>query len=425
MESRNHPVQTPSADSEALDAIPNLGSKNTALSQIGRQGRAAKPKAGASGRRKREFISEENKDASYWEKRRKNNEAAKRSREKRRINDMVLENRVMALNEENLRLKTELLQLKLRFGLISAASFVEKTQQISRAAENKRASENPHLSSAHIPTNSDSSEAELITQSEGQAALPKYPSQGSLSDFSDASSLDCPEPATSDMKREGAGAHGIASRHHGHVQEHHGRHQPAANQRSVILYSGGSYVTRHQVDPKRTGSGDRPTPCTLETLSEVAQQLASRSPDEPNCDYAKRKADVHHTLLDHHLHQNVYLSEPPALTYEGDHRDDHRFSSSSDGDPHSSDKEASSDDESPSSSSSEAVKTTALPHKLRLKHRAASHEESTSSTSASSALPQYGQNLTQGADAPPEPSPCRSSARTGSGPRGGTKKKCD
>uniref|UniRef100_A0A670Y0G0 BZIP domain-containing protein n=1 Tax=Pseudonaja textilis TaxID=8673 RepID=A0A670Y0G0_PSETE len=62
--------------------------------------------------RKREFISDEKKDASYWEKRRKNNEAAKRSREKRRFNDLVLENKVLALNEENVRLKTELLQLK-------------------------------------------------------------------------------------------------------------------------------------------------------------------------------------------------------------------------------------------------------------------------------------------------------------------------
>uniref|UniRef100_A0A8D0DTT5 BZIP domain-containing protein n=1 Tax=Salvator merianae TaxID=96440 RepID=A0A8D0DTT5_SALMN len=61
----------------------------------------------------KKFISDEKKDANYWEKRRKNNEAAKRSREKRRFNDLVLENRVLALNEENVRLKTELLQLKL------------------------------------------------------------------------------------------------------------------------------------------------------------------------------------------------------------------------------------------------------------------------------------------------------------------------
>ncbi|MCJ8736429.1 hypothetical protein PDJAM_G00012430 [Pangasius djambal] len=464
MESRNHPVQTPSADSEALDVIPNVGSENAASPRIisnARQGRVGKPKPNVNCRRKREFISEENKDASYWEKRRKNNEAAKRSREKRRLNDMVLENRVMALNEENLRLKMELLQLKLRFGLISAASYMEKTQQISTAAENKRTSENLQLPSAHVLMNSDSSETEQITQSEGQASLPKYPSRGSLSDFSDGSSMDCPEPATYDMKRESAGVHagvinGVSSRHHGqvqnhhgNVQEHHGSHQPASNQRSVILYSSGSYVTQNQADPKQTGSGDPPRAYALETLSEVAQQLASGSLDVPNYDDAKTKADVHYTLQDQHLldeanpqHQNIYLTEPSALTCEGDLRDD-RFSSlskdtsSSDGDPHSSDKEASTDDESPSSSSSETgqsshsgqnggtVKTTALPHKLRLKHRAVSNEDSTSNSSASSALLQCGLILTQSADAPPEPSPCRGSVRTGAGSRGGRNKKRD
>lgn len=68
-------------------------------------------------RRKREFIPEEKKDALYWEKRRKNNEAAKRSREKRRINDYVLETHLVALKEENTRLSTELMAIKLQFGL--------------------------------------------------------------------------------------------------------------------------------------------------------------------------------------------------------------------------------------------------------------------------------------------------------------------
>ncbi|KAK6468729.1 nuclear factor interleukin-3-regulated protein-like [Huso huso] len=69
-------------------------------------------------RRKREFTPNEKKDEGYWDKRRKNNEAAKRSREKRRVNDMVLENRILALLEENARLKAELLAIKFRFGLI-------------------------------------------------------------------------------------------------------------------------------------------------------------------------------------------------------------------------------------------------------------------------------------------------------------------
>ncbi|XP_039667787.1 nuclear factor interleukin-3-regulated protein-like [Perca fluviatilis] len=74
-------------------------------------------------RRKREFIPEERKDALYWEKRRKNNEAAKRSREKRRMNDYVLETHLMAMKEENTRLSAELMAIKLRFGLIHPAPF--------------------------------------------------------------------------------------------------------------------------------------------------------------------------------------------------------------------------------------------------------------------------------------------------------------
>lgn len=73
-------------------------------------------------RRKREFIPVDKKDDGYWDKRRKNNEAAKRSREKRRVNDMVLESRVLALLEENARLRAELLALKFRFGLVKDPS---------------------------------------------------------------------------------------------------------------------------------------------------------------------------------------------------------------------------------------------------------------------------------------------------------------
>ncbi|XP_072319525.1 nuclear factor interleukin-3-regulated protein-like [Eucyclogobius newberryi] len=79
---------------------------------------------GNSVRRKREFIPDEKKDDGYWDKRKKNNEAAKRSREKRRANDMVLERRVLGLLEENARLRAEMLALKFRFGLVKDPSEV-------------------------------------------------------------------------------------------------------------------------------------------------------------------------------------------------------------------------------------------------------------------------------------------------------------
>ncbi|XP_076020443.1 nuclear factor interleukin-3-regulated protein [Genypterus blacodes] len=90
-------------------------------------------KAKTANRRKREFIPDEKKDNQYWERRRKNNEAAKRSREKRRINDVVLENKLMALGEENTSLKTELLSLKLKFGLVSSAAYAKEVQKLSSA----------------------------------------------------------------------------------------------------------------------------------------------------------------------------------------------------------------------------------------------------------------------------------------------------
>ncbi|XP_014025226.1 nuclear factor interleukin-3-regulated protein [Salmo salar] len=95
-------------------------------------------------RRKREFIPEEKKDVTYWEKRRKNNEAAKRSREKRRVNDYVLESRLAAMNKENARLNTELLALKLHFGLVSPAGYAAHQSSLLRL-------HHAHTHSPHSP----------------------------------------------------------------------------------------------------------------------------------------------------------------------------------------------------------------------------------------------------------------------------------
>ncbi|TNN41308.1 Nuclear factor interleukin-3-regulated protein [Liparis tanakae] len=108
-----------SSTDEAVSILTSGGL--LARSLLGR-GSAVKRKESPSSpggvRRQREFIPVDKKDEGYWDKRRKNNEAAKRSREKRRVNDMVLEGRVLALLEENARLRAELLALKFRFGLV-------------------------------------------------------------------------------------------------------------------------------------------------------------------------------------------------------------------------------------------------------------------------------------------------------------------
>nr|XP_009665475.1 PREDICTED: nuclear factor interleukin-3-regulated protein-like [Struthio camelus australis] len=102
--------------------MENFMAPLSTVSELGLQHSKAKflhNKVSGPSRRKREFMPDEKKDNMYWEKRRKNNEAAKRSREKRRLNDFAMETQLAALSEENAILRTELLSLKLRFGLIS------------------------------------------------------------------------------------------------------------------------------------------------------------------------------------------------------------------------------------------------------------------------------------------------------------------
>jgi hypothetical protein len=53
-------------------------------------------------RKRRDFIPNDMKDDHYWERRRKNNLAAKRSREKRRLNDIVLGNNSSLIKQKEI-----------------------------------------------------------------------------------------------------------------------------------------------------------------------------------------------------------------------------------------------------------------------------------------------------------------------------------
>ncbi|XP_053558359.1 nuclear factor interleukin-3-regulated protein [Bombina bombina] len=136
----------------------------------------------SSCRRKREFIPDEKKDAMYWEKRRKNNEAAKRSREKRRLNDLVLESKLMALGEENANLKTELLSLKLKFGLITSASYAQEIQKVTNSTA--------AYFQEYTSSKSFSSDHEHSLMSSSCISVIKHSPQSSLSDVSETSSVE-------------------------------------------------------------------------------------------------------------------------------------------------------------------------------------------------------------------------------------------
>lgn len=515
MESLASPIPTNCSMNKTVDNLETFSGYNNPVSSPEVHPRPARAlskssKQNMTCRRKREFISDEKKDASYWEKRRKNNEAAKRSREKRRLNDMVLENRVIALNDENVRLKTELLQLKLRFGLISAASYMEKSQQIGgsvsgssggSSSSSSRFYPSGYSSSSQVMMNSDSSETELSGRGDERAQLVKYSPRGSLSDMSDGSSRDSPEPMSYDIKQEGAGLemeiangtttqvmfnvhrelptphhqHNFQTGYHNHQQQQRRQQETMIStvappvqtaQRSVILYRSSSIsypmessrpqeMTQHKLPQSTEGSNG-----STESLAEVTKQLERKTLDSPHHDYSDGEATERQAYMVHH-HQQLSLDtqkegdsmapdllhrqeeegdeaqlyqhlsfhspqdeEPPVLTYEGGPRNEGYYqghsrkdTSSSDGDPRSSDKDASTDDECPSSSSSDTgsyhqqsplaggpnssphsqsrdshaeLKGTALPHKLRLKHRALSNGGATSQESpAGHPLPQH------------------------------------
>lgn len=69
-----------------------------------------------SRRKKRAFIPDEKKDPTYWSQRSKNNLSAKRSRVKRRMNDLVLETKLTQLSNENQVLRAKIDMLARKFG---------------------------------------------------------------------------------------------------------------------------------------------------------------------------------------------------------------------------------------------------------------------------------------------------------------------
>ncbi|XP_062954602.1 nuclear factor interleukin-3-regulated protein [Cynocephalus volans] len=149
------------------------------------EGSVGKNKSSAC-RRKREFIPDEKKDAMYWEKRRKNNEAAKRSREKRRLNDLVLENKLIALGEENATLKAELLSLKLKFGLISSTAYAQEVQKLSNSTAVYF--QDYQTSKSSVSSFVDEQEPAMVASS--CISVIKHSPQSSVSDVSEVASLD-------------------------------------------------------------------------------------------------------------------------------------------------------------------------------------------------------------------------------------------
>jgi hypothetical protein len=104
-------------------------------------------------RKQRTFIPDSLKDEGYFDRRKRNNEAAKRSREKRRISDMVIEQRVLDLTKENAVLRSELFAIKEKFGLPLHQMFVDPDSISLPIPENNCRGRRNKLLSAVIPGN--------------------------------------------------------------------------------------------------------------------------------------------------------------------------------------------------------------------------------------------------------------------------------
>lgn len=114
--SANDSIHVPSIKSPAngldmsgMGTPPGMMSLATAMAPTTSNG--GNSSNGSAGK-KRGRNGDEIKDEAYWERRRKNNEAAKRSRDARRAKEDEIAIRAAFLEQENLKLRFELANLK-------------------------------------------------------------------------------------------------------------------------------------------------------------------------------------------------------------------------------------------------------------------------------------------------------------------------
>jgi len=137
-------------------------------------------------RKQREFTPDYKKDDSYWLKRRKNNEAAKRSREKRRYNDIAMGTKILDLSSDNDRLRRELQALKRKFGLPTEVDYYDELmdeEPSSPCPSNQSFSiseqQSPSVQTSHHTFKETQSSLE---RSEDQAGMPILGSMSSAND---------------------------------------------------------------------------------------------------------------------------------------------------------------------------------------------------------------------------------------------------
>lgn len=95
-------------------------------------------KSSSSSRKKGRPLPEELKDDAYWERRRKNNEAAKRSRDARRAKEYEVAIRATILEQENLKLRVEIASLKTELAKLRCLMYPAMQQQSNQSNGNRK-----------------------------------------------------------------------------------------------------------------------------------------------------------------------------------------------------------------------------------------------------------------------------------------------
>lgn len=104
--SGNHGPVSPDDAGHSNVSSPSSSREDGHASGVSSTNGASSPKDG-KGIKRSHSVPDDEKDESYWQKRRKNNESAKRSREARRTKELQINYQVLFLERENLALKTE------------------------------------------------------------------------------------------------------------------------------------------------------------------------------------------------------------------------------------------------------------------------------------------------------------------------------
>lgn len=182
-------------------------------------------------RKQREFIPDSRKDDTYWDRRRKNNEAAKRSREKRRISDLLLETRVLELTRENALLHAELYAIKEEFGLPPGQHFINPdsipVQMPDLSCRARRASVRSLVGAETTSETGSTSSSIISTSSSTSSLLNSISAVAAAAAAYQATSAPSQRPQTQQTNGNGLSAANLHQSNNLHQQE-----QPQNNQAS-------------------------------------------------------------------------------------------------------------------------------------------------------------------------------------------------